>query len=140
MTTLRQALAEHDDELLFADGFDEAIVGVVERAGQEPYVLYDARRCIALLQREGGTYEEAADHFSHNVLSAWVGERTPGYVWTRRQDAANGSAALAKDYVESLGDEDPEDEDEDEDEDLDDEEPAEDEDDQESDDDDLDDE
>jgi hypothetical protein len=40
----REDLADDDPGLLFADGFDGAILGVVERSGQEAFVLYDARK------------------------------------------------------------------------------------------------
>jgi hypothetical protein len=77
-------LAEDDPELLFADGFDSAILGVVERAGQDAFVVYDARKCVRILMREGMTREEAEDHFGFNVAGAWVGDRTPGFVWIDR--------------------------------------------------------
>ena len=38
--------------LLFADGFDEAIIGVAERIGMEPVVAYDTNKIIEILSRE----------------------------------------------------------------------------------------
>jgi hypothetical protein len=84
----RDSLTENDPDLLFADGFDDAILGEVDRVGQEAFVLYDARRCIAILLRDNPdmTREEAEEHFSFNVAGAWVGERTPGFVWLADTD------------------------------------------------------
>lgn len=81
--TVREQLAEDDPELLFADGFDDAIVGIVDRVGQDPFVVYDAARCIEILMREDPdmTHEQAEEHFEFNVARAWVGERTPAFVW-----------------------------------------------------------
>lgn len=81
----RETLAEDDPDLLFADGLDAAILGVIDRFGQEPFVLYDARRCIRILMKEGTmSREDAEEHFEFNVVGAWVGERTPGFVWIER--------------------------------------------------------
>jgi hypothetical protein len=78
----REDLADEDPSLLFADGFDAAILGVVERSGQDAFVLYDARKCIRILMRtEGMSRDEAEEHFAFNVAGAWVGDRTPGFVW-----------------------------------------------------------
>lgn len=85
MKPAREWLAEQDPELLFADGFDSAILGVIERPGQDPFVVYDARRCIRILMSEGMNREEATEHFEFNVEGAWVGDRTPGFVWVEHQ-------------------------------------------------------
>lgn len=79
----RDELAEltGDEELLFADGFDGAILGVAERCGQPPVVVYDRQKCIdILMERDSASYEDALEHFSFNVIGAWVGERTPMYL------------------------------------------------------------
>jgi len=62
--------------LLFADGFDEAIIGVEERAG---VVAYDIDKIIEILMREM-TEDEAVEYFEFNILGAYVGEKTPVYI------------------------------------------------------------
>ena len=75
------ALAEeHDCDFLIAEGFDEAIIGVGERAGCTPILVYDREKCLAILMLDGATLEEAEEHFELNVLGAWVGESTPIFV------------------------------------------------------------
>jgi hypothetical protein len=70
-----------DDELLFADGFDEALLGVATRCGQPTIVIYDRQRCIDLLiERDGMSHEEAEEYFCYNTEGAWVGNRTPAYL------------------------------------------------------------
>ena len=40
-------------ELVLADGYEEALLGYVERFGQAPVALYDREHCIRILmQRE----------------------------------------------------------------------------------------
>ena len=67
--------------MLTADGFDDAVIGIVERAGASSVVLYDARRCVELLVEQGATYDEALEHMSFNVTGAYVGPETPAFAW-----------------------------------------------------------
>jgi hypothetical protein len=48
--------------LLFADGFDDAIIGVAERIGMEPVVAYDTNKIIEILSRDM-TEDEAVEYF-----------------------------------------------------------------------------
>jgi hypothetical protein len=73
-------LREYGEELLLADGLDAAIIGVVERCGQQPFVVYDAEHCIELLAAQGMDEDEAAEFFAFNVAGAWVGPHTPGFL------------------------------------------------------------
>lgn len=77
----RAWIAEIDPQALFADGFEGALVGVAERCGQPSLAVYDADRCIGILERQGMTRDEAAEFFSFNVSGAWHGEHTPLFLW-----------------------------------------------------------
>ncbi len=78
----RQQLVDQtgDEELLFADGFDDAILGVIERCSQPLVVVYDRNKCIEILVDQGLSGEEAEEHFAFNVSGAWVGDRTPAFL------------------------------------------------------------
>lgn len=65
-----------DFELLVADGFDDAILGVDERSER---VIYSIKKCIDTLIGEGMNTEDAIDYFYYNVEGAYVGEHTP--IW-----------------------------------------------------------
>ena len=65
--------------LLFADGFDDAIIGIAERAGMEPVVAYDVNKIIEILARDMSE-DEAVEYFEFNILGAYMGERTPVFV------------------------------------------------------------
>lgn len=73
-------LSEYYGELLVADGFDEAIIGLGERCGSPPIVCYDRSLCIKKLMDDGASYDEAEEHFEFNVLGSWVGESTPIFI------------------------------------------------------------
>lgn len=71
-----------DYEFMFADGFDDAILGVSERFGSEPIVCYDKSKVLSKLQSEGMTYEEAVEYYEFNIIGAYVGEKTPEFIDT----------------------------------------------------------
>ena len=73
-----------DDEpgLMFADGFDEAIAGVVWD-GERTRVVYDTELILELLMgRSEMTYEEAVEYFDFNIAGSHMGEYTPLYLET----------------------------------------------------------
>lgn len=78
---LRDWIARHNEDALTADGFDEAIIGIAERCGSQALVVYDAEKCIEILQRGGMDYDEAFEFFQFNTLGAWVGDGTPLFLW-----------------------------------------------------------
>jgi len=71
-------ISEEYPELLKADGFDEAVVGVVERIGIQA-ICYDQDKVLEILMREMSE-EEAIEYFEYNIAGAWVGESTPFYL------------------------------------------------------------
>jgi hypothetical protein len=64
-----------DEQILIADGFDEAVIGIDER---EMRLVYSVRKCIEILTRDMSE-EDAIEHFNYNVSGAYVGEKTP--IW-----------------------------------------------------------
>jgi len=70
-----------EEQLLKADGFDEAILGVGRRCGQPNLLVYDYHKCCEILvKRDKMTYEEAEEFMEFNVVGAWVGDITPIFV------------------------------------------------------------
>ena len=70
-----------DDQILLADGFECAFLGVVESFGIKPRALYDRDACVdILIERDGMEYDEALEYFSFNVEQAYVGEYTPAFI------------------------------------------------------------
>jgi hypothetical protein len=62
---------------LFADGFDDAIIGV-ETVSER--VVYSKNIMIDILIEEGMDEIDAIEHLEYNVWGAYVGEHTPIYV------------------------------------------------------------
>lgn len=80
---VRVIIEDDNPKALFADGFDDAIVGVARRCGQPTLVVYDYAKGIdVLMKRDGMEYEEATEWMEFNVVGVWVGEHTP--IWLVR--------------------------------------------------------
>jgi hypothetical protein len=77
-----------DEDILFADGFDEAIIGVVfvhneKTSEKNTRVVYDTEECLGILmENDKMSYEEASEYFDFNVAGSYVGEYTPLYLET----------------------------------------------------------
>ncbi len=71
---------EDDDNLIFMDGFDDAIVGVMGAFGSEYKVCYDKNKVFDILIKDGMTYEEAVEWYEYNIIGAYVGEKTPVFL------------------------------------------------------------
>ena len=67
-------------EALFADGFDDCVIGVCEVFGRPPLVAYDKKKMIDKMVEEGMTILEAEEYFDYNIVGSWVGENTPVFV------------------------------------------------------------
>jgi hypothetical protein len=79
--TREQICELYGDELCFLDGFDDCIVGVVERCSQLPIVCYD--KCLILdklVDDEDMTINDAEEFFEFNQLGLWAGESSPCFI------------------------------------------------------------
>jgi len=64
------------------DGFDDCVVGIVERCTQPPILCYDIDKiCNKLIKSHGMDASEALEHFDTNIKGAWVGNDTPCFLW-----------------------------------------------------------
>ena len=72
---LDKIINKYEEELLKADGFDEAIIGVDE---SEMRLIYSVSKCIKILMKDM-PMEDAIEYFTFNVSGSYVGEKTP--IW-----------------------------------------------------------
>lgn len=93
----REDISEINPEALLCDGFDDAIMCVIERINLGPVVAYDSEKIIKILmkdmkvskkdidddERERGMTikdkkrEMALEYFEYNIKGSWMGEFTP---------------------------------------------------------------
>jgi len=71
-------ITEEYPDILTLDGFDEAILGVVERINLQ-VACYDRNKIIQILMRDMSE-EEAWEYYQFNILYAYMGESTPVYL------------------------------------------------------------
>ncbi len=64
-----------EEDILKADGFDEAIIGIETN---EMRLIYSVSKCIEILCRDMDE-EEAVEFFDFNVRGSYVGDKTP--IW-----------------------------------------------------------
>lgn len=79
---IREELADlWDQDLLFMSEpeYDDAIIGVMERAGGSPVIAYDTQKILDILERSM-PMEDAQEFFEYNILGAYMGDRTPVYI------------------------------------------------------------
>lgn len=82
MDKVLEWISEEHPEALKMDGFDDCIVGVCRRFGQEPIIAYDYNKVIDKLVSDGMSYEEALEWHEINQIGAWVGDHTPCFIET----------------------------------------------------------
>lgn len=75
MSILDSIIEDHyDEELLKADGFDDAVIGVCYASSR---LIYSYTKCLQILVDEGMDDVDAIEHLSYNTMGAYVGEKTP---------------------------------------------------------------
>ena len=75
----KKVLKGIDENILLADGFEDAFIGYIERAGLPTVACYNKTKCLKILTKDMDT-EEAEEFFYFNVLGAFVGEYTPCFL------------------------------------------------------------
>ena len=75
---LKETIANHNPEAMFAEGFDDCLAGFDSKGR----AIYFANEIIGtLMNRDDMSEEEAVEFFNHNIECAYVGEFTPIYMW-----------------------------------------------------------
>ena len=77
---MRELILEYyggSDDILFADGFDDCIIGFEPNLWK---VVYSRNLCINLMKDMLEDEEEAIEYLEYNTFSAYVGSKTPIWV------------------------------------------------------------
>ena len=79
-TSARSFIGDINEQALFADGFDDAIMGY---NASDFCVVYDYNKCLeVLVKRDKMSMREAHEYMEFNVVGAFVGDFTPHFVHT----------------------------------------------------------
>tara|TARA_R100000935_G_scaffold15629_1_gene31249 strand:- start:346 stop:606 length:261 start_codon:yes stop_codon:yes gene_type:complete len=76
---LERILEDAEEEILIADGFDDAVMGLEHDSNR---LIYSVSICVEILMDEEEMNEEdALDYFMYNVCGSYVGDLTPIWCW-----------------------------------------------------------
>ena len=76
-------LEEYCKDAIILDGFDEAIIGVVEVFGGGRRILYDKSKIMNILTKENPmTWSEAEEYYDFNIIGGYFGELNPVFLDT----------------------------------------------------------
>jgi hypothetical protein len=67
-----------EEKFMVPIGFDGALIGVDY---ESHCLVYSINKCIELLVEQGMDEDEAIEYFDFNVAGAYVGEKTPIWVY-----------------------------------------------------------
>lgn len=78
MNKLQEILEFYEDEeLMIADGFDAAVIGI---CNQSQRLIYSYKKCIdILISNDNMSDTDAIEYLNFNTINAYVGEKTP--IW-----------------------------------------------------------
>lgn len=80
---VREQISENfGEELLMMDGFDEAVVGVIETFQGNLCVTYGVDKVLEILMEQGMSGAEAREYFHFNQKGAYLGPGTPLFLET----------------------------------------------------------
>jgi len=71
----------NSDDIVFADGLDDAIIGFDPNAWK---VVYSRNECIKIMMKDQMDEEEAIEYLEFNTFSAYIGDKTP--IWAETFD------------------------------------------------------
>ena len=77
MSVLENILNDFPDEdILKADGFDDAIIGIQI---SDMRLIYSVSKCLDILIEDMDSLSDAIEYLDYNVIGGYVGEKTP--IW-----------------------------------------------------------
>ena len=78
---IKERLAEYNPDMLFAEGFDKALIGVCRSSKGAFVAAYDFGMCVQMLvEDEGMCLEEAIGWMEYNVIGSHMGDHTPVFI------------------------------------------------------------
>ena len=69
-----------DQEIILAEGFEYAFLGIGRREGQPLLAIYSVKKALDILREQGYTAEEAREFFETHSMGVWLGVATPIWV------------------------------------------------------------
>ena len=87
MNLAREEISLLNPDALAADGLDDAIIGYGQQFPKEPLLVYDYDKCVEIFMGQGMSHEEAIEWLEFNVINAYMGEGTPIFIRSVKNEA-----------------------------------------------------
>lgn len=79
---IKNMAEEQDMTLMFMDGYDDCVIGLATTFGNDGSVAYSVDKIInKLIEQDNMSSDEAYEFFDFNMAGAYVGEKTPVFVY-----------------------------------------------------------
>ena len=73
-----ESMLEENPDMISIDGHDTAIIGIGERLGLDPVLVYDEKKIVHnLMAKNDWNSDEAYEFYEFNIKNSYVGPRTP---------------------------------------------------------------
>jgi hypothetical protein len=70
-----------EKDVIKINGYDDCIVGIGYRIGIGQVLIYDTDTIVKKLMKDNISHEEAYEYMEFNMISAYVGEKTPIFLF-----------------------------------------------------------
>jgi hypothetical protein len=80
---IEEQLTEENPKALFADGFDDALIGIARRANGDALAAYSREKCVKVLMDRDGMDERTPMSFSSSTSSAHGSAKGRQSSWIR---------------------------------------------------------
>jgi hypothetical protein len=77
---IKELLETPHQDLSFMNSFDDCILGVSQRFGEESIIAYNYQKIITKLVGYGMSEDEANNCFKENLLGRYIGDQTPCFI------------------------------------------------------------
>ena len=72
---------DEDKKLVVMTGYDDCILGIARGFNTPDVVAYSYEAVIKRNMQDGMTEEEAVEYFEYNQAGAYMGDRTPVFIY-----------------------------------------------------------
>jgi hypothetical protein len=81
MTINNYDIDQYAEWAVILDGFDDAIIGIVQECCGGPRILYSKSKILDILcERDLMLFSEAEEYFDYNILNLYVDEQNPVFL------------------------------------------------------------
>ena len=79
---IHEEIAEFDDGIVVFEGYEDCVIGVADVPGKGKVTAYSfCKVVIKTMELDEVLYDDAIDHVSFNMTQAYMGDKTPVFIY-----------------------------------------------------------